>query len=325
MIAFAQLGEGAQDALPPLVSIFDAGIRQGMGHRPGSLQVGCLSERARFSCDARWRYEALRDLRSTAASARRVLKKKSNMPRTLRIGRIFGIQLFVSWTWFVAVVLAAAALTRFVAVAMPEAGFPTRAAVSFGCAAGIFVAFAVNVVAHALVARAQGNPVRSVTLFVLGGVTDAERAPRGEGLAAVAASATSLVLAAVLVMAIAISSGPLPRSVDDTDRLGPVAFVIGFFGVANAIVFALSLLPAFPLAGGRLVRAAVRRATGDGVLATRIAAWIGQAVGVLFVLAGVAFAFLGRGASAASVALCVTLAGWLMASSGANGYAVATS
>ena len=80
-----------------------------------------------------------------------------------------------------------------------------------------------------------------------------------------------------------------------------------------------NLVPAFPLDGGRLVRAAIWRATGDVERATRWAAWIGQLIGWMLVLLGVALA-LGAHGLGVTGGMWVTFVGWFLASAAAQAY-----
>lgn len=259
--------------------------------------------------------------------ARRVLNHRGSMRKTLRAGRLFGLEVFVASGWVFGFVLAAWTLAELVSRALPDASIVARIAVSIGCAAGIFVALAVHGLTHALVARRAGVPVRKLTLFVVGDVTDVERepaSPRSEAVAALAAVAANVATALVVAIGIVVAGGPLPRALSDTDRLGLFGVVFSFFALANALVAGASLLPAYPLAGGRLLRAAIWRVTGDVFRATRAVAWLGQAIGFALVLAGVGLALLGSGRDGVVIGVWVALLGWFVTSAGAQGYVSAT-
>jgi CBS domain-containing protein len=111
----------------------------------------------------------------------------------------------------------------------------------------------------------------------------------------------------------------VPRGVEDIDRLGAPGVVLGWLVLANAAIAALGLLPAYPLDGGRLLRALLWRTTGDVERATRWSAWAGQAVGFALVVVGLALAFASRGPDIAA-AMWVAFAGWFIASAAAQGY-----
>jgi CBS domain-containing protein len=107
---------------------------------------------------------------------------------------------------------------------------------------------------------------------------------------------TSLALGALLTWAGgAIAAGATesvigsPASV--LDRLGPLAALLLYLGPVNIILGLFNLIPGFPLDGGRVLRAALWSATGDVRRATRWAAWAGQVVGWIFIIAGLATFF----------------------------------
>jgi len=176
--------------------------------------------------------------------------------------------------------------------------------------------------AHGLAARASGVPVRHMTLFLLGGITDRERtpgSPRVEIACAIAAPLASVALGVLAILAVAIADGPMPRGFDDLDRLGAPGVVVLFVGLANFVIAAVNLLPAYPLDGGRVVRALFWSATGDVERATRWSAWLAQVIGWLLVVVGISFAFSTRGPGTAA-AMWTAFVGWFIASAAAQGY-----
>lgn len=177
-------------------------------------------------------------------------------------------------------------------------------------------------IAHSLASRACGVPVRQVTLFLLGGISDVERdpaSPKSELLSALAAPAASITVGALFAFAVLVSGGPLPRSIDDLDRLGAPGVLLGWLAIANFAIAAVNFLPAYPLDGGRLVRAAIWQLTGDVERATRWAAWMGQVIGWLLVVVGVGLAFADRSAGVAA-GMWIAFVGWFIASAAAQGY-----
>jgi Zn-dependent protease len=232
------------------------------------------------------------------------------------------VEVALDWSWIVTFVLAAWTLVSVGARVMPHLGPLPLAMLGAASAAGLFASLVVHEIARGLVARACGVPIRQVTLFLLGSITDVEgrpASPKSEAAGALAAPLASIALSFVLVLAIAVTYGPLPRNVDDLDRLGAPGVVLAWLAVANVAIAALNLLPAYPLDGGRLVRALLWRATGDVERATRWSAWSGQVVGWLLVVVGLALAFAARGPGIAA-AMWVAFIGWFIASAAAQGY-----
>ena len=137
---------------------------------------------------------------------------------------------------------------------------------------------------HSVVAIHNGIKVRSITLFVFGGVAQISRdAPRPliEGLIAIAGPLVSVGLGGLF----------LGLYLLVRDISGPVAAVFLYLGWINIWVAAFNMIPGFPLDGGRLFRALVWGLNGSFVTATRIAAAIGRGIGYLFMAGGVASGF----------------------------------
>ncbi|MDF2696020.1 MAG: hypothetical protein K0S65_4403, partial [Labilithrix sp.] len=137
---------------------------------------------------------------------------------------------------------------------------------------------------------------------------------------ALAAPAASLAIALVLACGVALASAPLPRGFDDFDRLGAPGVLLLEIAAANILIAAVNLLPAFPLDGGRLLRAAVWALTGNVERATRIAAWSGQVVGFTLVLVGVGLTLLSGRGPGVGAGIWSAFIGWFIASAAAQGY-----
>jgi CBS domain-containing protein len=139
-----------------------------------------------------------------------------------------------------------------------------------------------------LIARAFGLPIKSITLFVFGGVAEMEgepKAPVAELLMAVAGPIVSVALGfGFLALAGLISPSAPPE----------YQGVLHYLGVLNFTLAAFNMAPAFPLDGGRVLRAVVWLVTGDALKATRLAARSGEVIGLLMIGLG-AFAALTTG------------------------------
>jgi len=174
----------------------------------------------------------------------------------------------------------------------------------------VFVAVLLHELGHALVALRQGARVRAITLMVLGGVTeiDHDDARPSEALwMAFAGPLVNLVLAAV-----SLGAARLPLGVDLH------AFCL-LFGLINLFLAAFNLIPAFPLDGGRMLKAALRFKLPEET-ATRVAAGLGRALAVLGLLFGLfkgdiflaivsLFLFTGAGAELSQVQVRTALDG----------------
>lgn len=193
------------------------------------------------------------------------------------IGRIAGIDVRIHATFWL--------LLGFVTLVPLLAGKGLAAAL--GGAAFVAVLFAIVVLhelGHALAARRYGIGTLDITLLPIGGVARLERMPENpkqEIVVALAGPAVNLALAGVLLVALlAVGSAPWVGLVS----LGGEALLTRIFW-ANLLLFGFNLIPAFPMDGGRVLRA-VMALRLDRVRATWIAARIGQGVAVVLGLLG---------------------------------------
>jgi len=143
-------------------------------------------------------------------------------------------------------------------------------------ALGLFVSIAVHELAHTLVAVRVGGRVRAITLMMLGGVSQVERLPkrpRNEALMAAAGPVTSFVIAGLLLA--------LERAVAGSGA----RIAVFYLARLNLVLGVFNLLPAFPMDGGRILRALLAGRLGM-VRATRIAATVGKVAAVGFGVVG---------------------------------------
>jgi len=199
---------------------------------------------------------------------------------------LFGFRVWIDASWLLLAVL----IVWSLAVGVFPRKFPGQPVMSYwlmgvGGAIGLFLSIVVHELAHSLVARRFGIPMRGITLFIFGGVaemTEEPPGPKSEFLMAGVGPLTSLALGALLVLLAA----ALPSSL--------TVGVIGYLGAINLLLGVFNLVPAFPLDGGRLLRATLWRWRRDLTWATRISAWIGGAAGLVLMAMGVAWFVLGN-------------------------------
>jgi len=245
------------------------------------------------------------------------------MNRRLYVGRLFAVEVWIDWSWIVTFVLAACTLLSVDRRLLPEAPTTTLVGMALATALGLLVALAAHELVRVHAVRVWGVPVRRTVLFVLGGVTNTERSPAsltGEIVGAVAAPLASLVGASVIGLSVAITSGPLPRGLDDLQRLGPPGIVLLQVAAASFLVATVNLLPAYPLDGGRILRAILWKATRDVDRATRLAAFAGRITGWVLVFAGILVA-LGTQGPVVGAGMWLAFVGWFVASAAAQGHA----
>ena len=169
------------------------------------------------------------------------------------IGRPFGVPVYVTPTWFLVAGLITYLFAPSVENDVPGIG-QWKYAVSLGYAVLLYGSVLIHELAHTLVALRGGLPVRRISLYFLGGVSEigeASKSPRQEAWIAAAGPLVSVVLGvAAYVVAQALEPDTVGRSLADA------------LWLSNLLVGAFNLLPGLPLDGGRVLAAAVWGATG---------------------------------------------------------------
>jgi Zn-dependent protease/predicted transcriptional regulator len=149
-------------------------------------------------------------------------------------------------------------------------------------ALAFFVCIVLHEFGHALVARSRGMPVKGITLFLFGGVSELGDEPTSAGtefVMAVAGPLVSAVLAVIFwVVAVVGYKGGWSH---------PVVIVLGYLATINTMVLIFNMVPAFPLDGGRVLRSILWAATGNVRRATRWASYAGQAFAWVLIAWGV--------------------------------------
>lgn len=193
--------------------------------------------------------------------------------KNFRIGSVLGIPIQVNISWLIP----AAAVTWFLAVEVypdvyEEGNVWAHVAMAVASAILFFLSLIFHELAHSVVALWYRVPVRSITLFLLGGVAQITREPRkpvAELLIAVAGPLSSLVLGLAFFSVWWVTG----RSADN-----PVSLILAWLAGMNIIIAIFNILPIFPMDGGRVFRSLIWLVTGNPTRATLIAAWSGRVV-----------------------------------------------
>jgi Zn-dependent protease len=209
------------------------------------------------------------------------------MHGSLRFGKIAGIALEINFSWLIILILLTVSLAvSWFPLAAPR--YPLAAYWIAGLIASVllFAAVLLHELAHSLVAQARGLSVKSITLYIFGGISNLEQEPRSPGLefqVAIVGPLTSLILAAICwAIALALRGVPL------------VGAVFGYLAIANGLLAIFNLIPGFPLDGGRVLRSILWKITGNLRTATRWATRVAQVIALLFILAGIWIFFTGN-------------------------------
>jgi Zn-dependent protease len=224
---------------------------------------------------------------------------------TIPLGRISGIRIGAHWSVLIVVVLIAQvlAVTVLPSAAPGQRGTAYWTVGAFTAALFVFSLLA-HELAHALTARHYGVRVRRVTLWMLGGATEIEDeppSPRADFMIAAVGPLTSLAIGGLCWLAATALTATLSPLL-----LGGLIWL----ALTNAALAVFNLLPGAPLDGGRVLRAALWKRTGDRIRAGASSAKAGRVLGFALVGAGLAEVFLiGQWAG-----LWLALVGWFLIS-----------
>ncbi|HEX7256210.1 MAG TPA: site-2 protease family protein [Gaiellaceae bacterium] len=203
------------------------------------------------------------------------------MSEGFELGRIAGIRISIHWSWIVVFVLITWTLADSIFPnqnpGLSDSAYLTMAVVA---AVLFFACLLLHELGHALQARREGIEIEGITLWLFGGVAQFRGlfpSAGAEFRVAIAGPLVSLALGVAFVLAAVALD--IPRAVDG---------VAAWLGFINLMLLGFNLIPALPLDGGRVLRAALWRAKGDLAAATRTAAGIARGFAYLLILLGLA-------------------------------------
>ncbi|WP_214020549.1 CBS domain-containing protein [Methanoculleus sp.] len=220
------------------------------------------------------------------------------MEASLQIGKLAGIPVKLHWSFLLVIPLFAWIIgsqilltTELIAVLFGVPIDVTLITAGFNpyilgtvVALGLFVGVFIHEMAHSLIARARGIEIHSITLLILGGVSQMEETmpdPKIELPMALAGPLTSLAVGVISSALVYVFAAVVP----DPGVAGVLVFTFGYLGLLNILLFGFNLLPAFPMDGGRVLRAWLARRMPLS-RATRIAADVGKGFAVVFGIVG---------------------------------------
>jgi Zn-dependent protease len=197
---------------------------------------------------------------------------------SLKIGRLFGINLFIHWSFWLLPLW-----VIFTHGRDPEA---VPLGLHLGLLAALFGCVVLHEYGHALAARQFGIGTRDVTLYPIGGVARLERMserPWEEFAIALAGPLVNVFIAVFLALGLFVATGVRPGYLGT-----PAGEFLGLLLLMNVVLFGFNLLPAFPMDGGRVLRALLTIPLGR-LSATRVAVYVSVGMSVLFGVIGVWF------------------------------------
>jgi Zn-dependent protease len=208
---------------------------------------------------------------------------------SFQLARVFGIRIGVDWSWFLVLFLIIWNLSGYYDDVAPGSSAFALAVIS---ALLFFLSILLHELGHAWVAIRNGIPIEGIDLWMFGGVAklgkDADSAGVEFRIAAAGPLVTMLIALLCFALGAAVSSGSdaLHSARFDQDVTGATTAILGYLTSINILLLVFNLIPAFPLDGGRIARAAAWRLTGDRHRATRFAARIGLGFGWLLIAVG---------------------------------------
>jgi Zn-dependent protease len=189
------------------------------------------------------------------------------------LGKIFGIEVRLHYTWFIIFILVTVSLVY------PDWSQWLSWCIGIITSLLLFASVLAHELAHSLVGRANGIPIKSITLFIFGGVaqmTKEATKASAEFKMAAAGPACSLVIGGFFGLIWLLTKG----------TFSSVAEMARWLAIINVALAVFNLIPGFPLDGGRVFRSLMWRFSGNYKRSTKIATRVGQ---------GVAYAFMGGG------------------------------
>lgn len=209
---------------------------------------------------------------------------------SVKLFDIFGFQIKVDPSWLIIAALIVWSLSSgYFPQEVPDLHNSDYLALAVVAMLGLFAGLILHELAHSLVARRFGLGVGGITLFLFGGVAELEQEPESAGSEfwiAIAGPLMSFALAALFWVA--------TGAVTASGASGGLVALFEYLAAINLILALFNLLPAFPLDGGRVLRAALWRAKGDLLAATRTASLAGSAFGYALVALGLFALFSGQ-------------------------------
>ena len=227
------------------------------------------------------------------------------MPGSFRIFRIAGIDINIHISWLIILVFLTFSLaTGWFPITYPGSSTATYYLLGFIASILLFVSVLLHELAHSFVARSRGLQVKSIVLFIFGGVSNIEQEPQTPGIEFSMAFVGPLVSLLIGVVCYG-----LLLLVRGTHSL--IVPILSYLALMNIILGIFNLIPGFPLDGGRVLRSIIWKATGNFQTATNITTFVGQAFAYLIILWGILLFFAGN----AFNGLIIIFTGWFLLTS----------
>lgn len=236
------------------------------------------------------------------------------MRNQIKLGRVFGIEVGLHYSWLIIAALIAFSLAAQFHQTNPQWSSGEIWASAIITSVLFFACLIAHEISHSLVAALYGIPVRQITLFALGGVAQTTKeatSAAAEFWIAIAGPIMSWVLGLAL-FALAHTGGWVPHSSPSS----PLLAVLVWLGYINLVLGTFNMIPGFPLDGGRVLRAIIWWTTGNARRAMHISVRIGQFCGIVLLLYGIFRFFTGAGFGG----LWLSFIGWFVLEAAGSSY-----
>ncbi len=214
--------------------------------------------------------------------------------KPITLFHVRGIRITVDWSWFFVLFLVIFWLSDFYGNVLGESSSAsTPFALAVISALGFFGSIVLHELGHAFAALRNGIGISSIQLWIFGGMARMDResgSPAAEFKVAVAGPLVTLAIVIVLtaVGLAAVGAEEFKRAVliESSSGVSGAMAAVGWLASINLLVLVFNLLPAYPMDGGRIVRAIAWWRSGDRNSATRFAANLGRVFAYIFIGGG---------------------------------------
>ncbi|MBH8574916.1 site-2 protease family protein [Nostocaceae cyanobacterium CENA369] len=200
------------------------------------------------------------------------------MNGTIRVGNLFGIPFYIHPSWFLVLGLVAWSYSSGLAAQFPQLSGGLALLLGLITALSLFASVVAHELGHSFVAIRQGIDVKSITLFIFGGLASLEKeseTPAEAFWVAIAGPLVSLLLCGIFT-AIGVT----------TAASGPLAAILGVLAAVNLALALFNLIPGLPLDGGNILKALVWKITGNPYKGMTFAGRVGQIFGWVAIASG---------------------------------------
>ncbi|MBD2212018.1 site-2 protease family protein [Nostoc linckia FACHB-104] len=200
------------------------------------------------------------------------------MNGTIRVGNLFGIPFYIHPSWFVVLGLVTWTYSSGLMGQFPQLSGGLALILGLMTALLLFASVVAHELGHSFVAIRQGIDVKSITLFIFGGLASLEKESKTPGEAFWVAIAGPLV--SLLICGLTTGIGYA------TAATGPLAAILGVLATVNLALALFNLIPGLPLDGGNILKALVWKITGNPYKGVTFASRVGQIFGWVAIASG---------------------------------------